>query len=143
MKVVRVAFIIAAMVMALSAQATFATHWASAEVVPATDSQDCAGGTKINDPESGVAYAVSFDGFAGTITFTITNSPAGPLLAFQTDSPDHLVTSMLVKGGPTSAILYTYAGDGVDSDTGLHAPVNPNNGKYYGVSHICSYLAKK
>lgn len=46
---------------------------------------------------------------------------------------------VIVKGGPNSAV-YTYdytAGTSFDdSDTGLSAPTNPNNGKDYGISHI-------
>ena len=57
--------------------------------------------------------------------------------------PDYLhvvdADIVIVKGGP-NALLYDYGSgyDGADDDfgTGLHAPVNPNNGKYYGLSHI-------
>lgn len=46
---------------------------------------------------------------------------------------------VIVKGGPM-ALFYDYGSvnDGTNDDfgTGLHAPVNPNNGKYYGISHI-------
>ena len=46
---------------------------------------------------------------------------------------------VIVKGGPNSAV-YTYdytAGTSFDdSDMGLSAPKNPNNGKDYGISHI-------
>ncbi|HEU4319208.1 MAG TPA: hypothetical protein VFS66_03925 [Acidimicrobiia bacterium] len=43
------------------------------------------------------------------------------------------VFQVIVKGGPT-ANVYNY--DGATSGTGLHSPTNPNNGKYYGVSHV-------
>jgi len=48
------------------------------------------------------------------------------------------MAAVIVKGGPNANIFwYDYAGGGLDdADTGLHAPVNPNNGKYYGISHI-------
>jgi hypothetical protein len=46
---------------------------------------------------------------------------------------------VIVKGGPASAV-YTYdftANPSFDDgDTGLSAPMNPNNGKDYGISHI-------
>lgn len=42
---------------------------------------------------------------------------------------------IVVKGGP-DAHKYDYGANGETSDTGLHSPVNPNNGKYYGLSHI-------
>jgi hypothetical protein len=38
------------------------------------------------------------------------------------------------KGGPTYN-AYDYVGSGLLEDTALHAPVNPNNGKLYGISH--------
>lgn len=45
---------------------------------------------------------------------------------------------VIVKGGPASAV-YTYDYASIefdDSDNGLSAPINPKNGKDYGVSHI-------
>lgn len=47
------------------------------------------------------------------------------------------VLTVVVKGGP-NANLYDYSGvGGVTSDTNLSAPTNPNNGKPYGLSHLC------
>ncbi len=43
--------------------------------------------------------------------------------------------TVIVKGGP-NAEVYLYTDPGDDSDQGLTAPINPNNGKFYGVSHI-------
>ena len=53
-----------------------------------------------------------------------------------------MITSLLIAGGPTNAVLYTYA-SGVSSDSGLTAPHNPNSGKPFGFSHVCIYTAKK
>ena len=44
------------------------------------------------------------------------------------------VDAVIVKGGP-NALVYAYDPDSA-GDTGLHAPVNPENGDYYGLSHI-------
>lgn len=44
------------------------------------------------------------------------------------------VSAVLVKGGP-NANLYEYD-PGEMMDTGLHAPINPNNDKPFGLSHI-------
>ena len=44
------------------------------------------------------------------------------------------VTLVLVKGGP-NANAFVYPAPDL-GDTGLHAPVNPKNQKYYGLSHI-------
>jgi hypothetical protein len=142
MKKLRVSFLIVALATVFTAQGVAASH-VDPVPVQVTQSQECVGGTKINDPVSGVAYPVLFGGFNGTITFTITSSAAGPLLAFQTDSDlYHHVSSLLIKGGPDFANLYTYDPD-VSNDSGLHAPTNAKNGKYYGVSHVCVYLVKK
>jgi hypothetical protein len=48
--------------------------------------------------------------------------------------------TVIVKGGP-NAEVYSYpdAADGLnyyDTDSGLTAPINPNNGRPYGLSHI-------
>ena len=37
-------------------------------------------------------------------------------------------------------VLKTYAADG---ENGLHAPKNPSNGKWYGLSHLCIEGTKK
>ena len=100
----------------------------------------CAGGTKI-DPVADGTYPVSFGGFAGSITIDASSTAAGPVFSFQTDNASHVVTAIVVKGGP-NALLYTYS-PGVSSDSGLHSPFNANSGKWYGLSHICFFTAKK
>jgi hypothetical protein len=137
MRAIRAAIVISMLLVMLGVSNVTATHWTTRTVVDKSVSQECAGGTKIESPESGVAYAVNFDGFAGTITFTLNGT-----LSFVTDQPSHVVTSLLIAGGPTNAVLYTYA-PGVNTDSGLTAPDNPNNGKTYGYSHICIYTDKK
>ncbi len=42
-------------------------------------------------------------------------------------------TNVIVKGGPSQGQLYSPP---AASGSGLHPPVNPNNGQYYGISHI-------
>jgi LPXTG-motif cell wall-anchored protein len=44
------------------------------------------------------------------------------------------VDAVFVKGGP-GGLLYIYDPEST-GDTGLHAPVNPNNGKFFGLSHV-------
>ena len=97
----------------------------------------CADGYKIEDPVSG-EYDVKYGNTWGTIEITVN----GKMVSFETDAGNHLVTSFLVKGGP-NAILYSYASPGEDMDSGLTAPMNPRNDRYYGVSHICFFTAKK
>jgi hypothetical protein len=41
---------------------------------------------------------------------------------------------VIVKGGPNAEIYHYDMWD--DLDHGLTAPMNPNNGKWYGISHI-------
>jgi hypothetical protein len=46
-----------------------------------------------------------------------------------------LIHAVFVKGGPDGN-LYDYRPAGATSDTGLHAPVNPQNQNFYGLSHV-------
>jgi hypothetical protein len=46
-----------------------------------------------------------------------------------------VIHAVFVKGG-SDGNLYDYRPAGATSDTGLHAPVNPQNGNFYGLSHI-------
>jgi len=65
--------------------------------------------------------------------FTISNiqdGSAGPTFDWSSTVP---VFQVIVKGGP-GANLYDYSGD--TSDSGLHAPLNAKNGKWYGLSHV-------
>ena len=126
--------IVAAMLLAMVAvQATLASHWTSRTVVDKSVAQECVGATKIEAPQSGVPYIVFFEGFQGTITFTLNGT-----LSFATDGPSHVLTSLLIQGGPSNAVLYTYA-PGVRSDSGLTAPFNPSTGQAYGYQIVCIY----
>jgi hypothetical protein len=137
MRVVRVSIVISMLLVMLAVQTVTATHWTSRTVVDKSVAQQCVGGTKIEAPQSGVGYIVFYDGFQGSITFTLNGT-----LSFATDQPAHVITSILIAGGPSNAVLYTYS-PGVSSDSGLTAPLNPNSGKPYGFSHVCIYTAKK
>ena len=79
------------------------------------------------DPVAGGTYS---DGTL-SVTITVVSTPAGPTFNFTSNIG---VDAVLVKGGPDGN-LYEYDPE-VKSGTGLHAPLNPNNGKYYGLSHI-------
>lgn len=100
----------------------------------------CDGGVKIEDPASG-GYDLFFGTFTIHLNITVSNTALGPTFSFSSPDPGELVTSMYVKGGPT-ANFYDF-GTGVVSDTGLHSPINDNNGKYYGLSHLCIFADKK
>ena len=138
MRVIRASFVIAAMVFALVAQPVSATHWSSATFI--AGNPRCAEGHKI-DPVSDGTFAMDFGGFSGSITIDVTDTPSGPTFSFATDNQFHVITSVVVKGGP-NALLYTYS-PGVSGDSGLHSPLNPNNGKWYGLSHLCFETVKK
>jgi len=138
MRVLRASLVVSALLIGLVAQPASAAHWTSATAVSGNPS--CVGGTKI-EPVADGTYAVSFGGFAGTITIDVSSSAAGTVFSFVTDNSSHVVTSILVKGGP-NALLYTYS-PGTTADSGLHSPDNPNSGKYYGLSHLCFFTAKK
>ena len=66
-----------------------------------------------------------------TVVIDVRDTNDGQVFDFTSNIP---VESVFVKGGPDGN-LYVY-NPSVGSDTGLHAPVNPNNGKFYGLSHI-------
>ncbi|MCS7006481.1 MAG: DUF11 domain-containing protein [Gaiellaceae bacterium] len=73
-----------------------------------------------------------------SVTVTVNDTSAGETFDFSSNLP---IVTVFVKGGPVSN-KYVYD-PAVTSDTGLHAPVNPNSGKYYGLSHIVfCYSAK-
>jgi hypothetical protein len=44
------------------------------------------------------------------------------------------IDAVIVKGG-SEGNLYTYPGES-SGDAGLHTPVNPNNGTFFGLSHV-------
>jgi len=138
MKVLRASLVISALLVGIVAQPASAAHWSSATWVSGNPS--CVGGLKI-EPVADGTYAASFGGFAGSITIDVSSSALGPVFSFDTDIDAHVVTSVMVKGGP-NALLYTYS-PGTPNDSGLHSPVNPNNDKYYGLSHLCFFTAKK
>jgi uncharacterized membrane protein len=67
-----------------------------------------------------------------TVTIDVRSTADGPVFDFTSNI---LIDAVFVKGGPNGN-LYRYAPNAVTSDTGLHAPVNADNGAYYGLSHI-------
>jgi hypothetical protein len=68
-----------------------------------------------------------------TVTIDVTDTNAGPVFSWTSNIG---VDAVFVKGGP-GGLLYTYDPPAESTgDTGLHAPVNPNNGKFYGLSHV-------
>lgn len=66
-----------------------------------------------------------------SVTVTVVDTPSGPTVDWTSNIG---VDAVFVKGG-TDGALYLYAPEST-SGTGLHAPVNPANGQYFGLSHI-------
>jgi LPXTG-motif cell wall-anchored protein len=69
----------------------------------------------------------------GPLTVTVDvhpNDDTGPTFDWSSNIG---VDAVFVKGGPNGN-LYLY--DEATGDTGLHAPINPANDKYYGLSHL-------
>jgi uncharacterized repeat protein (TIGR01451 family) len=99
---------------------------------PATECQSAFGpgfiGFKIEQNESALngSYSDPSTGFQVTISNTNTVIHS---FSYNSGWPVNVV----VKGGPSGGNLYSPPSS---SGTGLHPPVNPNNGKYYGISHI-------
>jgi hypothetical protein len=104
----------------------------------------CVGGIKLDPPTAGSYEFKNFDlGGGHIVTINLTISYPGGKLTFASTSGE-FVTSVLVKGGPP-ANLYNYSGitPAVYTDSGLTPPINPNNGKPYGFSHLCFYFDKE
>ncbi len=81
---------------------------------------------KVEDPTDGTF------GPDDQFVIDVTDGVSGPTVDWSSTVP---VFQVIVKGGP-GANLYDYPPPGEFSDTGLHAPFNPNSGKWYGLSHI-------
>jgi hypothetical protein len=95
----------------------------------------CAGGAKI-DPVVDGTYALALGG--ATLRVTLEVDEAAQTYSFTADRP---VGSVRTKGGPGGEIVTFDAP--VTSGDGLHAPLNPRSGKYYGLSHVCFFGAEE
>jgi LPXTG-motif cell wall-anchored protein len=73
----------------------------------------------------------AFDDGVLFVTVDVTDTADGPVFSWTSNIG---VDVVIVKGGPNSNV-YTYDPEST-GDTGLHAPVNPNNDKFFGLSHI-------
>lgn len=121
--------------LAVAAAAALSLTAATAGATP-NPQNTCPGAVKIEDPVDG-SYAVTVGAQSGVITLDV--DEATNVFSFTTSGDLPLWQSVLVKGGPGAA---TFAFDpAVSSADGLHAPTNPNNGTYYGLSHVCFYPA--
>jgi LPXTG-motif cell wall-anchored protein len=68
-----------------------------------------------------------------TVTIDVHATDDGPTFDWTSNIG---VDAVFVKGGPNGT-LYLYDPPAESTgDTGLHAPVNPNNDKFFGLSHI-------
>ena len=68
-----------------------------------------------------------------TVNVDVRDTTAGPVFDWTSDLG---VDAVIVKGGP-NADSYVYDPPQEDTgDTDLHAPVNPSNDKFFGLSHI-------
>ncbi|PXY18541.1 hypothetical protein BA062_35020 [Prauserella flavalba] len=100
--------------------ATLSASATSTEPIQISGNPSCEGGLKIDPVVSGTY---------GPVTIVVTGSS----FSFTTDGS--LVSDVIVKGGP-NANWYHYD-PAVTADSGLTAPINPNNGRPYGLSHLC------
>lgn len=66
-----------------------------------------------------------------TVTIDVRDTDDGPVFDWTSNIG---VDAVFVKGGP-GGLLYVYDPEST-GDTGLHAPVNPENDKFYGLSHL-------
>jgi uncharacterized repeat protein (TIGR01451 family) len=87
--------------------------------------------TKV-EPVTDTTVQLSNDGMTGTLTVDVNEGAQTVSFTF---SGDFVALGVIVKGG-NNANFYDYRPDGDPHDTGLHSPVNPMNGKFYGLSHL-------
>jgi hypothetical protein len=66
-----------------------------------------------------------------SVTIDVRDTAQGPVFDFTANIG---VDAVFVKGGPDGN-LYAYTPE-ITADTDLHAPVNPANNRYFGLSHI-------
>jgi LPXTG-motif cell wall-anchored protein len=75
----------------------------------------------------------TFDDGVLFVTIDVTDTADGPVFDWTSNIG---VDAVFVKGG-NNGTLYLYDPPAESTgDTGLHAPVNPNNDKFFGLSHI-------
>jgi hypothetical protein len=68
-----------------------------------------------------------------TVTIDVRDTDDGPVFDWTSNIG---VDAVFVKGGP-GGLLYVYDPPAESTgDTGLHAPVNPNNDQFFGLSHV-------
>ena len=84
------------------------------------------------DPPRDATITLTFGALSGTLVVVVNEN--AETFRF-TLTGDFVAAGVIVKGGP-NANFYDYRPDGNAADTFLHAPVNPSNGKFYGLSHI-------
>ena len=87
---------------------------------------------KINSPGDGTFTGGNHPDGTLEVTIDVRNTSQGQV--FDWEVLNGTVHLLVVKGGP-DANKYVYAPPDTE-DTGLHSPVNHNNGRYYGLSHI-------
>ena len=75
----------------------------------------------------------TFDDGVLFVTIDVSDTPDGPVFDWTSNIG---VDAVFVKGG-NNGTLYLYDPPAESmGDTGLHAPVNPNNDKFFGLSHV-------
>jgi hypothetical protein len=84
------------------------------------------------DPPRDATISLTNGALSGTLVVAVNE---GAQTFRFTLTGDFVAAGVIVKGG-SNANFYDYRPDGNAADTGLHAPVNPSNGKFYGLSHI-------
>jgi len=84
-------------------------------------------GFKVDPPASGT-YSID-----GINSVTVTVNGDGTIFDWSSNLG---MDAVIVKGGPVANVFVYDPPAEATSDTGLHAPVNPNNNKFYGLSHM-------
>lgn len=79
-------------------------------------------------------------GLSGSVDITVRNTNQGPVFDFNLDG-DFTALGVIVKGGP-NANFYDYRTAGNTDDTSLHSPINHQNNRFFGLSHVSFCLGE-
>jgi uncharacterized repeat protein (TIGR01451 family) len=97
--------------------------------------EKCPNGLQLIQPVETGTYEIAFGAENGSISLVVRTTSQGPLVDFTTDGPSHLVDRVVVKRGD-GGNTFDYRPDGTTTGT-VHAPKNPQTGKYHVPSYLC------
>jgi hypothetical protein len=89
---------------------------------------------KLDPPDSGT-FPLEEDGLTGSVTVVKYDNTLGQAFDFSF-AGDFISSAIIAKGGAYGNFYDYRPLGGAAADTYLHAPINPSNNKFFGLSHI-------